>query len=107
MLRRHGIIGGPKQRPPRPKMLPGFMPKKQKKQKQKELIDVVVVDSVSEEVLDDFDCVEEEDILDEYIPVGVFQTEHKCTLCEFTTKSEKGLKIHMNWHLSTEVSEQE
>jgi hypothetical protein len=109
MFRRHGIVGGPKQNPVKPRKIPGFMPKRKPAAEVEEAIDVVVVDS--DEPLDleekELDAVEQDDVLDEYIPVGVFDTEYKCGLCEFTTKSERGLGVHMRWHTTTAASSQE
>lgn len=126
MFRRHGIIGGPRQRPPKPKLLPGYaVNKKQqpvkvsKPEPKEELIDVDIVIISSEEddyeekedivieELDTFDLVEQEDVLDEYIPESPLFFE--CDECDFSCKSARGLSSHKRWKhpVVTEVFEPE
>lgn len=106
VVRRHGIIGGPLQKPPKPKKLPGYIPPmKIRERVKKSVVDVVIVDA-EEKFEDDFDCVKPEDVLEEYNPDGLFVSEFTCEECGFVSKSSGGLKIHQRVH-ATEASEPE
>jgi len=97
-IRRHGVIGGPRQRPP--------VPKRTKEQQQKIMarkekpIEVVVVNTklpVIEVVTvePDFDEVEDRDKLEDYVPSELdVLPKYGCILCGFVAKSERGLNTH-------------
>jgi len=105
VIRRHGIIGGPRQRPPVSRKV------QQKPIVKKHTVDVIVVDSSDVDVVviepedeEIFDEILEEDKLEVYTPDDLFE-EFVCE-CGFVAKSERGLKSHKRWkHLITEDSE--
>jgi len=129
-LRNNGVIGGPRRtKPIRPKMKPGFFPKKDEPEVIVQKVDLenqpetFLISSDGEqttlafsppeepvEVVEEVDPIEEEDkepTLDELFPVfepvveAPIVDKLTCNLCGFRAKSKKGLKSHKKWKHST------
>jgi len=121
MIKRHGVIGGPKQtKPVKPKMKPGFVhgqkPKKAKKDTGEVKVFVISAEEsqefkefTAEEIVEPEEAIEEvvEEQEEEEVVVVVEQVDPvreedlgydpslECPFCDFTSKSKRGLSYHM------------
>jgi len=124
MIKRHGVIGGPKnKRPIQPRMKPrfhyeGHLPKPKKDSGEIKVF-VVSSDETKVDVFEELKIVpepeevlivepEEEEVVVVEPEIDPVLEEDKdcnpnleCPICLFVSKSEKGLKSHMRWKHST------
>ena len=98
VVRRHGVIGGPKQSPPKSRKI-----KKPLKVKKNSIEIMIIKDEefIEEPVMDvivvesNYDVVTDEDKLESYIPNDLdVLPRYGCIFCEFAAKSKRGLKTH-------------